>query len=124
MRNQSLVYNKKLLDHYQNPRNFGKLKKPTHQSHRPNPACGDEVTVYLKISGGKLADFKWEGRGCAVMTASASVLSELLMGKNVTAVDKVRRGDIEKLLAAKIPRSRDECLLLPLQAINKALFRA
>lgn len=77
------LYQDIILDHGQNPRNFGKLDPATHQAHGHNPLCGDTVTVFLDIVDGKVAAVKFEGRGCAISTASASLMSEVLVGKTM-----------------------------------------
>lgn len=75
------LYQEVILDHNKRPRNFGKLEHPTHEAKGHNPLCGDKVTVYLVVEGGVIQDIMFEGAGCAVSTASASVMTESLKGK-------------------------------------------
>lgn len=75
------LYQEVILDHNKRPRNFGKLEHATHEAKGHNPLCGDKVTVYLTVEGGVIRDIMFEGAGCAVSTASASVMTESLKGK-------------------------------------------
>jgi nitrogen fixation protein NifU and related proteins len=76
------LYTQVIMDHYQRPRNRGELERAGLEEHLLNPLCGDEVTVYANLSGGKVADVKFDGRGCSISQASASMMTERLMGKS------------------------------------------
>ena len=75
-------YKEILLDHYQRPRNRGGLEGADLQSYLSNPLCGDEVTVYANLKNGKVAEVKFEGRGCSISQASASIMTEQLLSKS------------------------------------------
>ena len=76
------LYQEVILDHGKRPRNFGKLEDANRHAHGNNPLCGDKVTVYLRVSGnGLIEDVRFEGRGCAISTASASMMTEILKGR-------------------------------------------
>jgi len=75
-------YKETILDHYQRPRNRGGLEGADLQSHLRNPLCGDEVTVYANLQNGKVAEVKFEGRGCSISQASASIMTEQLLSKS------------------------------------------
>jgi nitrogen fixation protein NifU and related proteins len=77
------LYQDIILDHGRHPRNFHALEHPTHLARGHNPLCGDRVTVYLAIEGDRIADVSFEGRGCAISTAAASLMTEVLKGKTV-----------------------------------------
>jgi nitrogen fixation NifU-like protein len=77
------LYQDIILDHGRHPRNFHALANPTHLARGHNPLCGDRVTVYLAIDGDKIADVSFEGRGCAISTAAASLMTEVLKGKTL-----------------------------------------
>ena len=79
---QQELYKEIILDHSQRPRNQGKLPNATLEEHLLNPLCGDEVTVYAILDDGKVAEVKFEGRGCSISQASASMMTERLIGKN------------------------------------------
>lgn len=76
------LYKEIILDHSQRPRNRGTLPNATLEEYLLNPLCGDEVTVYAILDGGKVADVKFEGRGCSISQASASMMAEQLVGKS------------------------------------------
>jgi nitrogen fixation NifU-like protein len=78
------LYGDMILDHNRRPRNFGRLDGATHAAEGNNPLCGDRVTVYLKVADGRVADIAFEGTGCAISTASASMMTEALRGKSLT----------------------------------------
>jgi nitrogen fixation protein NifU and related proteins len=77
------LYQDIILDHGRHPRNFHALDKPTHLARGHDPICGDRVTVYLAVEGDRIADVSFEGRGCAISTASSSLMTEVLKGKSI-----------------------------------------
>ena len=76
------LYTQTIMDHYQRPRNRGELAGADLEEHLLNPLCGDEVTVYANFRDGKVAEVKFEGRGCSISQASASMMTEKLRGKS------------------------------------------
>src|SRR5215469_10422482 len=83
------LYQDIILDHGRKPRNFHALAKPSHFAHGHNPLCGDRVTVYLELDGERIKDVSFEGRGCAISTASASLMTEVLKGKTLAEAEKL-----------------------------------
>ena len=77
------LYQDIILDHGRHPRNFRALEHPTHLARGHNPLCGDRVTVYLALDGERIRDVSFEGRGCAISTASSSLMTEVLKGKTI-----------------------------------------
>jgi nitrogen fixation NifU-like protein len=77
------LYQEIILDHGRHPRNFRAIEHPTHLAHGHNPLCGDRVTVFLTVEGDKIADVSFQGRGCAISTAAASLMTEVLKGKTI-----------------------------------------
>jgi nitrogen fixation protein NifU and related proteins len=77
------LYQDIILDHGRHPRNFHALEHATHLARGHNPLCGDRVTVYLAVDGERIADVSFEGRGCAISTASSSLMTEVLKGKTI-----------------------------------------
>ena len=77
------LYQDIILDHGRHPRNCRALDHPTHMARGHNPLCGDRVTVYLTVEGDRIADVSVEGRGCAISTASSSLMTEVLKGKTI-----------------------------------------
>jgi nitrogen fixation NifU-like protein len=76
------LYTQVIMDHYQRPRNRGTLEGADLEEHLLNPLCGDEITVYAYLRDGKVVDVKFDGRGCSISQASASMMTERLMGRS------------------------------------------
>jgi nitrogen fixation protein NifU and related proteins len=85
------LYQDIILDHGRHPRNFRPMAEPSNFAHGHNPLCGDKVTVYLKLEGDRIADVSFEGRGCAISTASASLMTEILKGKTLVQAETLFR---------------------------------
>jgi nitrogen fixation NifU-like protein len=77
------LYQDIILDHGRHPRNFRKMEHPSHFAQGHNPLCGDRVTVYLALEGDRISDVSFDGRGCAISTAAASLMTEVLKGKTI-----------------------------------------
>ncbi len=77
------LYKEIIVDHNRSPRNFRRIEAPTHQAEGFNPLCGDKLCLYLTVDGNTIRDVAFEGSGCAISVASASMLTEALIGKNV-----------------------------------------
>jgi nitrogen fixation NifU-like protein len=87
------LYQEIILDHSRHPRHFGALPGASHTAEGYNPLCGDKVKIYLKMDGGgRIADIGFEGKGCAISVASASLMSELLAGRTVAEAEKLMGG--------------------------------
>lgn len=76
------LYQEVIMDHSRSPRHFGCPAHATHQAEGDNPVCGDQLTVYLTVEGDLVKDVQFEGKGCAISTASASMMTEMLIGKS------------------------------------------
>ena len=81
------LYRDVILDHNKRPRNFGQLENPDARADGHNPLCGDRLTLSLKLNGGRVEDVRFEGKGCAISTASASMMTEAIKGKDRAAID-------------------------------------
>jgi len=77
------LYQDVILDHNKRPRNYGPLEDADRDAEGYNPLCGDRFTVHVKLDGDKISDIRFEGSGCAISTASASVMTEMLKGKTI-----------------------------------------
>src|SRR3712207_1039320 len=86
------LYTQVIMDHYRRPRNQGKIEDADLEEHLLNPLCGDEVTVYATFDGDRVADVKFEGRGCSISQASASMMTERLMSKSREEAEKEIQG--------------------------------
>jgi nitrogen fixation NifU-like protein len=87
------LYQEVILDHSRHPRHYGALETATHKAEGYNPLCGDRVIVYLVLDGsGRVTDIKFEGKGCAISQASASLMTDLLAGKSPAEAERVIQG--------------------------------
>jgi nitrogen fixation NifU-like protein len=81
------LYQEVILDHNKKPRNFGKLEQANRQAEGFNPLCGDKITLYLKVEDGVVKDIRFQGSGCAISTASASMMTTSVKGKTVAEAE-------------------------------------
>jgi nitrogen fixation NifU-like protein len=81
------LYQEVVLDHSKRPRNFGPLPEETHRSEGLNPLCGDRIAIHARVEGGVLSDVRFEGSGCAISRASASVMTGLVKGRSPEEID-------------------------------------
>jgi nitrogen fixation protein NifU and related proteins len=86
MSNSRGLYQDVILDHGKRPRNFGQLEEDCARACGHNPLCGDQLTIYLKVENDLVSNVRFEGVGCAIFTASSSLLTEVLRGKSVAEV--------------------------------------
>lgn len=94
------LYQEVILDHGRRPRNFGPLAEANHHAEGFNPLCGDRLTLHLDVDGGVIREARFEGSGCAISTASASLMTEALKGKS-EAEAKALFGAFHSLLTGK-----------------------
>ena len=136
------LYRELILDHARNPRPFGRLATSTHSAEGINPLCGDKLRIYLRIDGGEHIDeVSFEGSGCAISMASASLLTETVSGRGVdealgvsaTIVNRLTGtasepgSDLGKLVALEGVRdypSRVKCATLAWHALRSAIERS
>ena len=109
------LYQEVILDHYKRPRNFGSLEDPDRTSEGYNPLCGDQVKVGVKLDGDRIDEIAFDGVGCAISTASASLMTEAVKGKTVEEASKLMAafhasvtGDVE---SSDVPLGKLEALL-------------
>jgi nitrogen fixation protein NifU and related proteins len=100
------LYQEVVLDHGKRPRNFGPLEGETHRAEGLNPLCGDHITVHVKVDGDRVGEVRFEGSGCAISKASASVMTGVVKGKSRQEID----GIFERFhaLVTEGPREGDE----------------
>jgi len=117
------IYREIILDYYRNPRNFGKIDSPDISIRDSNPLCGDEIEIHVKFDGDKVKDIKFTGKGCAISQASASMLTEMIMGKNLEDLKKVGKEDIlESLGLPNLGPARIKCALLSLKTLKLGVY--
>jgi len=83
------LYRDVILDHNKRPRNFGQIEHPDARADGHNPLCGDRLTLSIKLNGDRVEDVRFEGKGCAISTASASMMTEAIKGKDRAAIDEL-----------------------------------
>jgi nitrogen fixation NifU-like protein len=87
------LYQEIILDHSRHPRHFGALAGASHTAEGHNPLCGDKVKIYLTVdAGGRITDVSFEGRGCAISVASASLMTEMLKGRTIEQAEELMGG--------------------------------
>ena len=83
------LYQELILDHSKQPRNFGALEEANRRAEGVNPLCGDELTVFVEVDGETLKNLRFEGKGCAISTASASLMTQAVKGKTVAEASEL-----------------------------------
>jgi nitrogen fixation NifU-like protein len=101
------LYQDIILDHGQRPRNFRKQARPSHFANGHNPLCGDRVTVYVTLDGERIGDVSFEGRGCAISQASASLMTEILKGKTLAEAEALFQGFHAKVTGGAVPATAE-----------------
>lgn len=116
------LYVEEIISHYEHPHNKGEIKNPSISVHEYNPTCGDDITIYLDISNNKIKDVKFGGSGCAISMASASMLTDLIKGKNLGEIEKMGLPTIIGLLGIDPGPARLKCATLSLKTLKEAAF--
>src|SRR3989338_7232950 len=117
------LYREEIMDHYQNPRNFGHMDGADVSYHDYNPVCGDDVTMQLKMENGTVKEAMFTGKGCAISQAAASMLTEQIHGKSVKAVVAMTQNDMLEIIKINPGPVRIKCALLALRAIQKGIIQ-
>ncbi len=115
-------YHEAILDHYKNPRHWGALPNPDIDHEESNPLCGDHLRLTMKVEDGKIADIGWEGAGCAISQAAASMLGEILVGKTLEEAQAISKEDILDLLGIELGPVRLKCALLSLKVMKVGAY--
>lgn len=114
------LYHEQILEHYKQPQNFGLLPNATYTRKELNPTCGDAFTFSIHVTDQGIVDgVGFDGQGCAISTASASMLSEEIKGKPLAEVLKLEPEFVLALLGVELGPTRLKCALLPLQAVTR-----
>ena len=104
------LYQQVILDHYKNPQHKKLISDYSAQVHHVNPSCGDEITLNLKLDGGKVVNISWDGVGCSISQASTSIMTELVIGKEIESAFAIL-AEFTDLMQSKGVRQGDEELL-------------
>lgn len=111
-----------VLDHYKNPRNSGTLSNADYSYEEGNPTCGDKIRMDLIVNDKIITDVKFSGKGCAISQASASILTEQIIGKNIEEIKDIESRDFLEILGVNISPVRYKCALLSLKVLKTVLF--
>lgn len=117
-------YREHILDHYHEPRFHGRIEDATASYEDSNPLCGDVIRIDLRIEGGKVVDARFDGSGCAVSQASASMLLEAIVGMPVDEVRAFSRDELFGLIGVTLSPARMKCALLSLGVLKAGLNAA
>ncbi len=120
----SMDYREYILEHYRNPRNYGKLEHPDVHAEDSNPLCGDQLGMDLQVEGDLVKEVRFQGRGCAISQATASMLSEMIEGKTVAEVCALGKEDVLEALGVPISPARTKCAFLSLRVLHRGLAMA
>lgn len=114
------MYREEILDHYKRPRNEGTLQNGL-KAEGDNSSCGDHTEIYLEVEDEKVKEMKHETDGCAICTASTSILSEEIAGRNADEVRELDRNWMIETLGIDVSPMRVKCAMLGLKTVQKAL---
>ena len=117
------AYGPVVLEHFRHPRNRGALAAPSMSQEGVNPLCGDRVRIELRIEGDIVREVAFSANACAICVASASILTELVQGAPLEDIGTLTMDELVASLKADIPRTRLQCVRLPLTVLHTGLMR-
>jgi len=119
----SSVYSEIILDYYRHPRNKGTLEHAQISAKDSNPLCGDIIEMQLEVDkNNSVRDVRFNGQGCAISQASASMLTELVKGKTIDDVRKISKEEILSLIGGQLSAVRLKCALLSLKVLKTGVY--
>lgn len=117
------MYREVILDHYKNPRNHGQLEPADISYEDDNPLCGDRLRIDIRLDENKrVKEVAFSGQGCAISQASASMLTEEILGKSVEELKQIGKEDILELLGIELGPVRLKCALLSLKVLKAGVY--
>ena len=118
------MYREVILEHYKHPHNAGTLEQPDISYEDTNPLCGDRIRIDLKVESGIITDVRFQGRGCAISQASASLLTDELKGKSLDDVRALGKDDVLDLIGIPLDKNpvRIKCALLGLKTLKAGVY--
>ncbi|HOJ31009.1 MAG TPA: iron-sulfur cluster assembly scaffold protein [bacterium] len=119
------MYSEKLMDHFKNPRNMGRIENPDGIGRVGNPVCGDVMWIYIKVGNNEngeefIEDIKFETFGCGAAIATSSVITELAKGKTLKEAEKITNQDVIDVLEG-LPPLKKHCSLLAEEGLQAAI---
>ncbi|MEM0149336.1 MAG: SUF system NifU family Fe-S cluster assembly protein [Candidatus Micrarchaeaceae archaeon] len=116
------IYAEEIISHYEHPHNKGRIEGANASMHEHNIVCGDDITIYMDIEKNKVQEIKFEGSGCAISMASASMLTDYAKGKNIKELEAMGVKDMIKIIGIDPGPARLHCATVALKAMKEALF--
>jgi nitrogen fixation NifU-like protein len=116
------LYREYILEHYRSPRNKGDIATPDRFAAYSNPLCGDRLQMSVRLDGDRIADVRFNGSGCAISQASASMLTDIMMGKTLDELKAITKDDIIDMLGVEISPARMKCALLSWEVLRKGIL--
>ncbi len=114
------MYSKKVIEHFQNPKNMGEIEDADAVGEVGNPVCGDVMKIYIKVKDGKITDIGWKTMGCAAAIATSSMISELAKGITLEKAMKITKKDVSDALEG-LPPIKQHCSNLAADGLHKAI---
>ena len=115
------LYREDMIDHYQNPRNYGEIVDADAIIELENSSCGDKIKLFVKLKGNKVDEISFIGEGCAVAIASASKLTEYAKGKELSHIQQLTTDDLLEIIKVELTISRIKCANLSLETLKKSI---
>lgn len=115
------LYRDIILEHWKNPQNYGVVQNADLDVEQSNPYCGDRIRLTIKLADGKIKEISFNGEGCAISKASASLFTEEIKGKFLADLKTIESKDVLALLGIILTPTRTKCALLVFSTLNKGL---
>lgn len=112
-----------IMDHYENPRNYGQIDNPDVQQTESNLGCGDQITIYLNMRSDRVEDIKFELKGCIISQAGTSLISEFVKGRTTKEIKNTGLNKMKEFLSKDIVIRRPQCVGLGINTIKKAIIK-
>ena len=117
------MYREQIIDLYENPLNYGVLESPDFSYEEDNPLCGDVIRISVELDNkDRIVDVKWEGEGCAISLASASLLTEEIKGRSLDEIKEFSKEQLLDLLGIQLSMTRVKCALLSLKVLKAGAY--
>jgi nitrogen fixation protein NifU and related proteins len=117
------IYREQIIDLYENPLNYGELENPSFSYEEDNPLCGDVVRIEVRLDeNGRVAEVSWNGDGCAISQAAASLLTEEIKGMTLAEVKSFNKDTLLELIGVPLSMARLKCALLSLKVLKAGAY--
>ncbi len=114
------MYSKKVMEHFKKPHNMGEMKNPDGVGTVGNPVCGDQMCIFIKVKGNKIADIKFQTYGCAAAIATSSMITDLAKGKTLEDAEIITRKNVSDALEG-LPPVKEHCSNLAADGLRAAI---